>query len=149
MNIQKAYHVVDGLKYINYLSLKRIVIMNRVTHILCLCLATITFLSSIAMAADSGAVVWKADRPAPRHRYAWLTPTLVVSDGVVLSADRLADRPVDTGGKDPTAVEWRVSANHILTDGLLVALPEADAKKLNAAIIGEIVSDHPSKIVVG
>jgi len=32
--------------------------------------------------------------------------------------------------------------------GLLVALPEADAKKLNAAIIGEIVSDHPSKIVV-
>jgi selenide,water dikinase len=33
--------------------------------------------------------------------------------------------------------------------GLLVALPAADAKKLDAFVIGEIVSDHPSKIVVG
>ena len=84
----------------------------------------------VAMEADSAAVVWKADRPSPRHRYAWLVPTLVVNDGVVLSADRLADRPVDTGGKDPTAVEWRVSANHILTDGLIMAFSAEDGSQL-------------------
>jgi selenide,water dikinase len=33
--------------------------------------------------------------------------------------------------------------------GLLVALPRADAAKINASVIGEIVSDHPSKIVIG
>jgi selenide,water dikinase len=33
--------------------------------------------------------------------------------------------------------------------GLLIALSEADAKKLDGAVIGEIVSDPPSKIVVG
>jgi selenide,water dikinase len=32
--------------------------------------------------------------------------------------------------------------------GLLIALPAADAKKLSAAVIGEIVSDPPSRIVV-
>ena len=33
--------------------------------------------------------------------------------------------------------------------GLLVALPGADAAKTNAFVIGEVVSDHPSRIVVG
>ncbi len=84
----------------------------------------------VALEAASGEVLWKADRPAVRHRYAWLVPTLVVQDGVVLSADRLADRPVDTGGKDQTAVEWRVSANHILTDGEMQAFSAEDGSKL-------------------
>ena len=75
-------------------------------------------------------MLWKAERPAIRHRYAWLTPTLVVNDGVVLSADRLADQPVDTGGEDQTAIEWRVSANHILTDGQFMAFSADDGKPL-------------------
>ncbi|MHC4147247.1 MAG: outer membrane protein assembly factor BamB family protein, partial [Planctomycetota bacterium] len=65
----------------------------------------------VALKAQSGDVLWRADRPAVRHRYAWLTPTLVVKDGVVLSADRSPDTPVDTGGQDKTQLEWRVSAN--------------------------------------
>ncbi len=84
----------------------------------------------VALDAGSAAVLWKADRPALRHRYAWLGPTLVVNDGVVLSADRLADRPVDTGGEDMTALEWRVSANHILTDGQIMAFSAEDGKQL-------------------
>ncbi|MFW6163742.1 MAG: PQQ-binding-like beta-propeller repeat protein [Planctomycetota bacterium] len=42
----------------------------------------------VALEAASGKVLWRAERPAVRRRYAWLTPTLVVNDGVVLSADR-------------------------------------------------------------
>jgi len=86
-----------------------------------------------SLAADSGAVLWKAERPSIRQRYAWLVPTLVVKDGVVLSADRLADQPVDTGATDPEALEWRVSANHILTDGRIMAFSAADGKPLWSA----------------
>jgi outer membrane protein assembly factor BamB len=84
----------------------------------------------VALEAGSGDVLWKAERPSTRHRYAWLVPTVVVNDGVVLSADRLADRPVDTGGEDKTALEWRVSANHILTDGQIMAFSAEDGKEL-------------------
>lgn len=86
--------------------------------------------SLTALEADTGNVLWKVDRPAIRHRYAWLTPTLVVSDGVVLSADRLADRPVDIQSDDPEAIEWRVSANHILTDGQILAFSAEDGSPL-------------------
>jgi outer membrane protein assembly factor BamB len=84
----------------------------------------------VALEADSGEVLWRADRPAIRHRYAWLVPTLVVKDAVVLSADRLADRPVDIGVEDTTALRWRVSANHILTDGQIMAFSAEDGRQL-------------------
>lgn len=103
----------------------------------------------LSLDADSGDVLWKADRPAVRHRYAWLTPTLVVNDGVVLSADRLADRPVDTGGEDKTALEWRVSSNHILTDGQLVAFSAEDGKKLWTAPCHEGFNAPADVFVIG
>ena len=79
----------------------------------------------IACDARTGADLWRADRPGPLQRYAWLTPTVVASGGVVISADRAAQSPVDTGGTDPAKLEWRVSANHILTGGEMIAF-EAD-----------------------
>jgi len=84
----------------------------------------------IALAAQSGDVLWRADRPVIRHRYAWLTPTLLVKDGVVLSADRSPLSPVDTGGQDRTQIEWRVSANHILTNGEIMAFSAKTGRKL-------------------
>ncbi|MFH1265785.1 MAG: PQQ-binding-like beta-propeller repeat protein [Planctomycetota bacterium] len=84
----------------------------------------------VALKADLGDVLWKADRPSVRHRYAWLTPTLVVSDGVLLSADRRADMPVDIESDDQTALQWRVSANHVLTDGEILAFSAEDGKRL-------------------
>jgi len=84
----------------------------------------------IALAADSGNELWRARRPGITHRYAWLTPTLVVKDGVVLSADRAPDKPVDTGGEDTGKIEWRVSANHILTGGQIMAFSAQSGKKL-------------------
>ena len=84
----------------------------------------------VALKAASGEFLWHAKRPAIRHRYAWLTPTLVVKDGVVLSADRSPLSPVDTGGPDKTQIEWRVSANHILTGGEIMAFSAKTGKHL-------------------
>jgi len=84
----------------------------------------------VAMKPQTGEVLWRAKRPSVRHRYAWLTPTLVVKDGVVISGDRAADKPVDTGGKDASKPEWRVSANHILTGGEMMAFSATTGKKL-------------------
>ncbi|MBN1443788.1 MAG: PQQ-binding-like beta-propeller repeat protein, partial [Planctomycetes bacterium] len=84
----------------------------------------------VALDAASGRGIWRAERPNIRQRYAWLAPTVVFEDGVVLSADRLADRPVDTGAEDDAALEWRVSANHILTDGEIAAFSAETGEKL-------------------
>ncbi len=84
----------------------------------------------IALKAQSGDVLWRADRPAVKHRYAWLTPTLVVKDGVVLSADRSPQLPVDTGNPDMTHVEWRVSGNHILEGGDIMAFSAKTGRPL-------------------
>ena len=84
----------------------------------------------VALKADSGEVLWRAERPSIRQRYAWLTPTLVVKDGVVLSGDRSPQNPVDTGGQDKTQIEWRVSANHILKAGEIMAFSAKTGNKL-------------------
>jgi outer membrane protein assembly factor BamB len=44
----------------------------------------------ICLDATTGQLLWKAPRPVHRRRLAWSTPTLVVRDGVVFSADRRA-----------------------------------------------------------
>ena len=84
----------------------------------------------LALESSTGKLLWKVERPSVRQRYAWLVPTLVVKDGVVLSADRAAGKPVDTGAKDRNAIEWRVSANHILTGGEIMAFSAEDGRKL-------------------
>ncbi|MGB2824482.1 MAG: PQQ-binding-like beta-propeller repeat protein, partial [Phycisphaerae bacterium] len=103
----------------------------------------------VALKAGSGEVLWRADRPAIRHRYAWLTPTLVVKDGVVLSADRSPDKPVDTGGEDKTKLEWRVSANHILTGGEIMAFSAESGEKLWTAPCHEGFNSPVDVFVVG
>ena len=84
----------------------------------------------LALKEETGEQLWKVSRPSVRQRYAWLSPTLVIREGVVLSADRAADKPVDTGGKDKSALEWRVSANHLLMEGSIMAFSAEDGKAL-------------------
>ena len=103
----------------------------------------------LALKADTGGELWKAPRPSVRQRYAWLVPTLVVTDGVVLSADRAADKPVDTGGQDKTSLEWRVSANHILKEGLIMAFSAADGKRLWTAPCHEGFNSPADVFVIG
>ena len=44
----------------------------------------------VCLDASTGGLEWKTPRPIQRRRLAWSTPTLVVYDGVVFSADRRA-----------------------------------------------------------
>ena len=44
----------------------------------------------ICLDATTGQLEWEAPRPVQRQRLAWSTPTLVVHDGIVFSADRRA-----------------------------------------------------------
>jgi len=59
----------------------------------------------VCLNADSGEVRWRTKRRSPETRPVWGTPTLVIADGVVLSADRRApgageeDKGVQVGAK--------------------------------------------------
>ncbi len=107
----------------------------------------------IALDAAAGSELWNVQRPGPRGRYAWLTPTVVAVDGVVLSADRAAEKPVDTGrGKDAgeaEPVEYRVSANHILTEGRLIAFSAETGKRLWDAPCHEGFNAPADVLVIG
>jgi outer membrane protein assembly factor BamB len=46
----------------------------------------------VCLDGETGKVRWQTPRPVHRQRLAWSTPTLVVYDGVVLSADRRAEQ---------------------------------------------------------
>lgn len=96
----------------------------------------------IALDAGGGRELWRTKRPAIKHRYAWLTPTVVAADGVVLSADRLpnqpvavdAGNPISEGGRQPAdaaaAFKWRVSSNHELFPGEIRAYAADTGKPL-------------------
>ena len=62
----------------------------------------------ISLDARTGDELWRAERPSARQRPAWTAPSLVVYDGVVLSADREA--PEEPAGDAPSPVEWTVTA---------------------------------------
>ena len=84
----------------------------------------------LALDADSGKIAWRAARPIAFRRYAWSSPTLVVADGVVLSADRAADANLDTEGGEERKLEFLVTANHLLTGGEMMAYSAETGEKL-------------------
>ncbi|MFP4058184.1 MAG: PQQ-binding-like beta-propeller repeat protein [Candidatus Brocadiia bacterium] len=100
----------------------------------------------VALDAGSGEVLWRAERPVVRHRYAWQGPTVVVQDGVVLSADRSADKPVPTRGEEGR-LEWLVSANHLLAGGELRAFSAATGEPLWTAPCHEGFNSPPDVLV--
>ena len=96
------------------------VFFQNTTHVVCL------------DAAD-GQSVWQAARPICRRRPAWTAPTLVVYDGVVLSADRgIRDSQQED---DPQAeVQWTVtSQGGISPPGELIAFSARDGQQLWSA----------------
>jgi len=84
----------------------------------------------VCLDAATGSQRWRADRPVATNRWAWSAPTLVVHDGVVLSADRAAGSKVgsDVGeGK----VLWVVYARGgEAPPGKLIAFSTKDGKRL-------------------
>ncbi|KPK36715.1 MAG: hypothetical protein AMJ65_15860, partial [Phycisphaerae bacterium SG8_4] len=103
----------------------------------------------VCLDRDSGDVVWKRPRPVEHKRLAWSAPTLVVCEGVVLSAEgKHTPGSVDAGiasrrggsGVDKnspaktessSSVEWQVTAQPVsMTGGELIAFKASDGKEL-------------------
>jgi len=72
-----------------------------------ICLQSVSHV--VCLDAADGRQQWRSPRPVARSRLSWSTPTLVIQDGVVLSADRPAQ---DNTGKDLPAEgsHWIVSS---------------------------------------
>ncbi len=63
----------------------------------------------ICLEAKTGDELWRTSRPVRTHRWAWSTPTLVVYEDVVISADRASNEP-EKGQERLDKVEWIVSS---------------------------------------
>jgi outer membrane protein assembly factor BamB len=87
----------------------------------------------IALEADSGDLSWRSERPVSLHRPSFSSPTLVVHDGVVLSADRSHKATSKTGGADKTKMEWLVGPMMTSTEGQLMAFSAQTGEKLWSA----------------
>ena len=64
----------------------------------------------ICLDAKSGRELWRAPRPISLNRLGWSTPTLVVHDGVVLSADRAVSAQDQNEPAGPRKVQWIVNS---------------------------------------
>jgi len=82
----------------------------------------------VCLNAATGKQQWAFRRPALRNRLSWAAPTLVVRDGVVLSADMSAKgKGAKTTGDQAT---WKVTSSPMTSDADLVALDAATGKEL-------------------
>ena len=86
----------------------------------------------IALDSTTGKEKWRADRPVFTRRLSWSAPTLVVCDGVVLSADGATGGIRGNVSRGAEKTEWILSATDIRKHpvGDLVALDAKDGKVL-------------------
>ena len=90
----------------------------------------------ICLNAPDGREIWWANRPVSRRRPAWTAPTLVVYDGVVLSADRAVPKAEADGEADTEepGVQWTVtSQGGVSPPGELIAFSADNGRRLWSA----------------
>ena len=73
------------------------------------CLQTVSHV--VCLEAESGDELWRAERPVAKSRFSWSTPTLVISDGVVLTVDRLAAAEADETPPEHGS-RWLMDSTH-------------------------------------
>ncbi len=72
----------------------------------------------VCLDAGSGDLNWRSERPLQIARLSWSSPTLVVHDDVILSADRAAEKTA-AAADAATKIEWQVTANSGNTSSLV------------------------------
>lgn len=84
--------------------------------------------------AKQGEEAWRVERPSSLERPAWSAPTLVVYDGVVLSADRKPPESETETKKESARVDWTVtSQGGVAPGGELIAFSADTGKQLWSA----------------
>jgi outer membrane protein assembly factor BamB len=103
----------------------------------------------ICLDAEDGHEIWRAKRPVSRRRPAWTTRTLVVYDGVVLSADRAA--PNASAEDVGPHVEWTATYHHTVTakSGELIAFSADTGRRLWSAPCRESFNSPIDVLVAG
>ena len=84
----------------------------------------------VCLGAADGGELWRGTRPVARSRFSWSTPTLVMHDGVVLTADRVAK---DNAAAPPERGSTWIMDNAHQTkrqDAELVAFSLKDGKEM-------------------
>ncbi len=97
----------------------------------------------VCMDARTGKEVWAAPHPLSTSRMAWSSPTVVIHDDVVLTADRNSD------GRPAAEVTWRVTiAGGRNKGGELVAYSMRDGTKLWSAPCAQTYNAPPDVFVI-
>lgn len=85
----------------------------------------------VCLSAASGEQLWRAPRPVSTKRLGWSTPTLVVYEDVVLSADRADKERGEGDTAQQRAVDWQPSsAGGRAPYGELIAFSASDGRRL-------------------
>jgi len=102
----------------------------------------------ICLDAKSGKEIWNTPRPIGRDRLGWSTPTLVVQDDVVLSADRGLVLPDTKETDQPEKLQWTISVQGgIAPAGELIAFSAQTGEKLWSCPCWESYN-HPVDVLV-
>jgi len=102
----------------------------------------------LCLDARSGSEVWHTPRPIQTQRLGWSTPTLVVYDNVVLSADRAAPDPSKEEER-PEQVEWNpTSQGGNAPPGELIAYSAETGKELWRCECRESYNSPPDVLIV-
>jgi outer membrane protein assembly factor BamB len=85
----------------------------------------------VCLDAASGKEVWRGERPVARSRFSWSTPTLVIADHVVLTADRVATASADNAPPRDGS-KWIIDNSHQTKkqDAEIVAFSLKNGKEL-------------------
>jgi len=103
----------------------------------------------VALNAKSGKVLWRTPRETARHRPSWTAPTLVVCNGVVLSADRAVGK-IQASTDSKRRVNWTVdTTGGVAPVGKLIAFSTETGKKLWDCPAKEVYNAPVDVLVAG
>jgi len=104
----------------------------------------------ICLEANSGSEFWRAARPVSLNRFGWSTPTLVVHNDVVLSADRAVTAQNQGESTEPGKVQWLVNSKGGESPvGELIAFSAKTGQKLWACECRETYNSPVDVLVAG
>ena len=104
----------------------------------------------ICLDTKSGSELWRAPRPISPNRLGWSTPTLVVHDDIVLSADRAVSAQDQNEPASPRKIQWLVnSVGGDAPVGELIAFSARTGKRLWSCPCRESYNSPVDVLVTG
>ncbi len=101
----------------------------------------------LSLNLEDGSVAWRTSRPIRKHRRGWSTPTLVVYDDVVISADREAPKAQEEN--HTVSVQWNpTSQGGNAPPGEMIAYSAETGNELWRAPCQETYNAPPDVLII-